>query len=99
MALPKKLLDSLDKTTQDAVAALDAEFKVEDMRAKNIGHETGRTRGTPLNPITIPLLRRRCLEAKENGSTNIAVDVVLLIELLNGIEHACKSGFEPKVTV
>lgn len=99
MALPRKLLDSLDETTKAAVQALDNEFKVQDLRAKNIGPGTGRTRGTPLNTITIPLLRRRCMEAKENGSANIAVDVVLLIELLNGIEHACKSGFEPKVTV
>jgi len=99
MGLPKKLVDKLDPQTQAAVAALDAAYTVEDLRAKNIGQETGRVQGTPLNTITIPLLRRRCLEAQANGSNNIAVDVVLLIEFLNGIEHACKNGFEPQVTL
>jgi len=49
--------------------------------------------GFPFNQIAVRVLRKRCADARDAGSKNIAVDVDLLLELFNGTDHGMQNGF------
>jgi len=82
----------------DAAKELDEKYRLVDIRAKAIAEETPQ-RGFPLNPFSLQVVRRRCLEAKDAGHKNIAVDINLLIELMNGTHHAFDKGFTTDLTI
>lgn len=92
---------ALPRTKEELEAAaleLDKQYAVTDLAAEKVA-ETAPKRKVDVTTISMSVLRRRCMEARDAGNQNIAVGSDLLIELMNMAIYAMKHGYVSKLTV